>query len=77
MERDRCTTVSRFPGSAARPARATCPNQHKDLRLASMPDARSFLFTIVSEVLVSMRADLTVAVQGQGRAGGTPAMHYI
>ena len=39
--------ISRIPISGSRPPRARARNQHKDLWLASMPDARSFN-TIIS-----------------------------
>jgi hypothetical protein len=62
MERDRCTTVRRFPGS--RPPRGRARNQHKETRISLSPAGKYARCTIV---LVSMRADLTEAVQGQGQ----------
>jgi len=60
MERD-SQPISRIP-----PAPRTCPKSaqgNKDLRLARC----TIVLNDRSEVLVSMRADLTLAVQGQGQ----------
>jgi len=70
MERDRCTTVSRFPGSRTPPRTCPCPNSPKiSSRELGSPYAPAGKYARCTIVLVSMRADLTVAVQGQGQGG--------